>query len=145
MLRFVWVWKLLCCWLVGFGADGININQNNLYTINYLDNLYNSQTKRTTSAYFYELDQSSTNNGYIAKFENCDIKGHFGTTFILLEPRIIQSDFLYPESFANQKDKEIISLDNYSYGIYVSEKLISQLGEFPYHDSFLQKLPFFLN
>ena len=124
--------------LFSFGADGININQNNLYTIYYLDSLYNSQTKRTTSAYFYELDQSSTNNGYIAKFENCDIKGHFGTTFILLEPRIIQSDFLYPESFANQKDKEIISLDNYSYGIYVSEKLISQLGEFPYQ---LQTIP----
>ena len=118
--------------LFSFGADGNNINQNKLYTIDYLDSIYNGCTKRTSSAYFYELDKSSNNNGYIAKFENCDIEGHFGTTFILLEPRIIQSDFLYPESFANQKDQEIISLDDYSYGIYVSEKLISKLGEFPY-------------
>jgi signal transduction histidine kinase len=39
---------------------------------------------------------------------------------------------LYPESFANQKNREIITLDDYSYGIYASNKLISQLGEFPY-------------
>ena len=117
--------------LLSFGADGKNINQNNIYTLHYLDSIYNDCTNRTTSAYFYELKKSN-NNGYIAKFENCDIQGHHGTTFILLEPRIVQSDFLYPESFANQKNREIISLDDYSYGIYASDKLISQLGEFPY-------------
>lgn len=118
--------------LFSFNAEGNNVNQNTLFTIQYLDSIYNTCTKRTTSAYFYKLDELSYGNGLIAKYENCDLNGHYGTTFILLKPRIIQSDFLYPESFANQKREEMISIEEYSFGIYASNTLISQLGEYPY-------------
>lgn len=125
--------------IISFGADGRNINQNKQYTQHYLDSIYNHSTQRTNSAYFYELDIPTNRNGYIAKYENCTVEGHFGSTYILLQPRIIQSDFLYPEAFKNQRNPIAYDLNQYSYGIYAEGYLISQLGEFPYKLNALPK------
>ncbi|MGB1038822.1 MAG: hypothetical protein ACPGYY_09270, partial [Bacteroidia bacterium] len=118
--------------LLTYGPHGENINHSNIYDFTALDSLYNNHSSRTESDYFYQLDNPTSVNGYLAKYENCDIDGHFGTTFILLQPRVVQSEFLYPEVFANQKSKELLSLEDYSYGIYFDNKLISQKGKFPY-------------
>ena len=118
--------------LVSFDSTGVNINNTALYSYEDLDRVYNEQTTRTLSNYFYQINDPSLINGYIAKYENCDIYGHYGTTFILLQPRLIQSDFLYPEAFANQKKKELINLSDYSYSIYFKDRLISQKGSFAY-------------
>ncbi|HAV25425.1 MAG TPA: hypothetical protein DCX01_04530, partial [Bacteroidetes bacterium] len=84
------------------------------------------------SAYFYRLDNASGLNGYIAEYENCDIEGHYGSTYILLQPRMVQSEFLYPEVFKNQEDEPLISLNDYSFGLYFNNKLVSQRGSFSY-------------
>ncbi len=118
--------------LLSFDPSGENINQNDIYTYNDLNEVYNNNTKRTQSDYFYQIDNPINFNGYIAKYENCDIEGHFGTTFILLQPRVVQSEFLYPEVFANQQSKEVVNLDDFSYGIYFNNRLISQKGNFSY-------------
>ena len=118
--------------LISFDSTGKNINDNNIYSFNKLDSIYNYNTKRTVSNYFYQINKPENFNGYMAKYENCDINGHYGTTFILLQPRLIQSEFLYPEVFANQKQKELVNMDDYSYGIYFNRKLISQKGSFQY-------------
>jgi signal transduction histidine kinase len=126
--------------LLTFGPEGQNINQNNIYEYDDLDIVYNNNSKRTASAYFYQIDDPISVNGYIAKYENCDIEGHFGTTFILLQPRVVQSEFIYPEVFKNQKSKEITKLNDYSYGIYFNQRLISQKGSYPYKLNALPKL-----
>ena len=118
--------------LFSFDSAGLNINQNALYTYEDLDHVYNKNTRRTESNYFYQIDNPASFNGYIGKYENCDLNGHNGTTFILLQPRVVQSEFLYPEVFANQKSREVVSLQDYSYGIYFNDRLISQRGSFPY-------------
>jgi two-component system, NtrC family, nitrogen regulation sensor histidine kinase NtrY len=118
--------------LYTFGPNQEIIASNNPYTFSDLDSVYNTNTKRTASAYFFQIDDPTSLNGYIAKYENCNLEGHFGTTFILLQPRVVQSEFLYPEIFANQKSEETISMDDYSYGLYFNHVLISQKGNFPY-------------
>ena len=124
--------------LLSFDPEGKNINQNVIYNYDDLNEVYNNNTKRTSSDYFYQIDNPITFNGYIAKYENCDIDGHFGTTFIILQPRVVQSEFLYPEVFANQQTDEIVNLDDFSYGIYFNNQLISQKGSYSYQ---LNKIP----
>lgn len=118
--------------LLSFGPDGSNINATNLYTFPYLDSIFNHHSFRTTSAYFYRLNNASGLNGYIAKYENCDIDGHYGSTFILLQPRVVQSNFLYPEVFKNQENNTLGSIEDYSFGLYFGNQLLSQRGSFPY-------------
>jgi two-component system nitrogen regulation sensor histidine kinase NtrY len=118
--------------LLSFSPDGSNINGSSLYTFGYLDSLFNNHTSRTQSAYFYRLDNTSGLNGYIAEYENCDLAGQYGSTYILLQPRVVQSDFLYPEVFKNQEDKPLISLNDYSFGLYFNDQLVSQKGNYSY-------------
>jgi two-component system nitrogen regulation sensor histidine kinase NtrY len=118
--------------LYNFGPHEETLAASSPYTYVDLDSVYNNNSKRTASAYFYQIDNPISLNGYIAKYENCNIEGDFGTTFILLQPRVVQSEFLYPEVFANQQSEETISLDDYSYGLYFNGILISQKGGFPY-------------
>ncbi len=118
--------------LLSFDPYGNNINDNSLYSFSHLDSLFNNHTNRTKSAYFYKLDNYSGLNGYLAKYENCNLEGNFGTTYILLQPRIVQSEFIYPEAFKNQKDVPLQSLNDYSFGLYFKTKLVSQRGSFAY-------------
>jgi two-component system nitrogen regulation sensor histidine kinase NtrY len=124
--------------LLSFDPEGNNINSNTLYSFPYLDSVFNTNTLRTASDYFYRIKNPEAINGYIAKYENCDLEGNYGTTFIILQPRIVQSEFLYPEVFANQEDEELELTDNYNYGIYFNNKLISQKGTYAYA---LNRLP----
>ena len=124
--------------LLSFSQDGSNINGSNLYTFRYLDSIFNNHTSRTKSAYFYRFDNTSGLSGYIAEYENCDLKGQYGSTYILLQPRIVQSEFLYPEVFKNQEDKQLVSLNDYSFGLYFNDQLVSQRGNFSYQ---LNSLP----
>jgi two-component system, NtrC family, nitrogen regulation sensor histidine kinase NtrY len=118
--------------LFTFSPNQETLSVNSPYTYADLDSVYNNNTKRTASAYFYQIDNPISLNGYIAKYENCNLEGHFGTTFILLQPRVVQSEFLYPEIFENQKSEETITLDDFSYGLYFNNLLVSQKGGFPY-------------
>ena len=118
--------------LLSFGPDGSNLNGSSLYGFRYLDSIFNNHSSRTASAYFYRLDNASGLNGYIAEYENCDLNGHYGNTYILLQPRIVQSEFLYPEVFKNQEDKPLVSLNDYSFGLYFNNELVSQRGNFSY-------------
>lgn len=118
--------------LLSFSPDGSNINGSSLYSFSFLDSIFNNHSSRTSSAYFYRLDNASGLNGYIAEYENCDIEGHYGSTYILLQPRVVQSEFLYPEVFKNQEDEPLVSLNDYSFGLYFNNQLVSQRGSFSY-------------
>ena len=118
--------------LLSFSPDGSNINGSSLYTFSYLDSIFNNHTSRTLSAYFYRLDNASGLNGYIAEYENCDLDGQYGSTYILLQPRVVQSEFLYPEVFKNQEDEPLVSLNDYSFGLYFNNQLVSQRGNYSY-------------
>lgn len=118
--------------VLSFDSLGNNINNSRSFNYDELNALFNFQTRSTASNYFYQITATEFVNSYIAKYENCDLEGHFGTTFILLQPRLIQSDYLYPEAFANQAEQTYYNTDILAYGIYYNRQLISQKGSYNY-------------
>lgn len=115
-----------------FDAEGNNLNGNELYGREVLSEVHNFETYPSLSNYFYRIKHPSELNGYIAKFENCDLEGSFGETFILLQPKFIQRAYFYPPFLGNRETEGPFDFDQYSYAVYSSEKLVRQRGDFPY-------------
>lgn len=115
-----------------FDSSGSNLNSSTQYEFELLNQLYNFQAFPTLSNHFYQVKSPEIFNGYLAKFENCDINGHYGNVFILLEPKFIQSSYEYPQLTQKKKESKIINIDNYSYAVYNENRLMHQKGSFSY-------------
>ncbi|MCB9241049.1 MAG: HAMP domain-containing histidine kinase [Flavobacteriales bacterium] len=118
--------------IISFDSAGNNINSTTRYSFEDLNYLYNFQAFPTLSNHFYQVKSNEVFNGYLAKFENCDLHGHYGNIFILLEPKFIQSSYEYPQLAQKRPEHKIINLENYSYAIYNQNKLVHQKGNFSY-------------
>lgn len=116
--------------VVSFDSLGNNINANPLFRQSDLDEIYNYLSYPTLSYFFYQVKQPAPVNGYIAKYENCDLQGNNGEIYLLVQPRIIQSEHYYP--FIEKEGRNVFNMEDYSYGIYQDGVLTSQKGEFPY-------------
>lgn len=119
--------------VLSFDSLGNNINSSTLYNIDDLNEMYNFKSFPTLSNHFYQVKSDRIFNGYLAKFENCDLNGHYGSVFILLEPKFIQSSYEYPQLVSRKKDSRIFDLDDYSYALYSGGLLLNQKGTFPYN------------
>lgn len=119
--------------ILSFDSAGNNINSSTLYSYSDLDSIYNYQSFQTLSNHFYQVKSERIFNGYLAKFENCDLYGHYGSVFILLEPKFIQSSYEYPQLVSLKKDNLIFDIDDYSYALYSNDKLLNQKGTYPYN------------
>jgi signal transduction histidine kinase len=118
--------------VLSFDSAGNNINSSTRFSFDDLNKLYNYQALPTLSNHFYQVKSTDIFNGYLAKFENCDLNGHYGNIFILLEPKFIQSSYEYPQLSQKKKEGKIINLENYSYAVYNQGRLMHQKGSFSY-------------
>ncbi|MCB9262020.1 MAG: hypothetical protein H6607_06570 [Flavobacteriales bacterium] len=118
--------------ILSFDSVGNNINSTTLYTQEYLDQIYNEGSFPTLSHHFYQVRSDRIFNGYLAKFELCDITGHHGNIFILLEPKFFQGFYQYPDLMHQKKERRVFSLDHYSYALFVNNRLLNQHGSYPY-------------
>ncbi|MFT5480213.1 MAG: two-component system nitrogen regulation sensor histidine kinase NtrY, partial [Bacteroidia bacterium] len=118
--------------VMSFDSLGTNINSSTLYSFDQLNDIYNNSTFSTISNHFYQVKNSQIFNGYLAKFENCDITGHYGSIFILLEPKFIQSSYEYAALVQKKKERSVFDIDDYSYAIYNRGTLMHQKGSFSY-------------
>ena len=118
--------------VLSFDSAGNNINSSTLYNAEDLNEIYNFKSFPTISNHFYQVKSDRIFNGYLAKFENCDLNGHYGSVYILLEPKFIQSSYEYPQLVNKRKDSKIFDLDDYSYALYSNGKLLNQKGTYPY-------------
>ena len=118
--------------VLSFDPNGKNINSSTLYNFEDLDNIYNYKSFPTLSNHFYQVKSDRIFNGYLAKFENCDLYGHYGTVFILLEPKFIQSSYEYPQLVRQKQENRIFDIDDYAYALYSNGKLLNQKGTYPY-------------
>jgi len=118
--------------ILSFDSIGNNINSSTLYNFHDLNEIYNFSSFPTLSNHFYQIRSTEIANGYLAKFENCDLNGHYGNIFILLEPKFIQSSYSYPELIKKKRDAKLFDLEDYSYVIYNQGRLIHQKGEYSY-------------
>ena len=119
--------------VLSFDSAGNNINSSTLYNYSDLDDIYNFKSFQTLSNHFYQVKSDRIFNGYLAKFENCDLNGHYGSVFILLEPKFIQSSYEYPQLISRKKDSRLFDIDDYSYALYSNGKLLNQKGTYPYN------------
>jgi two-component system, NtrC family, nitrogen regulation sensor histidine kinase NtrY len=119
--------------VLSFDSAGNNINSSTLYNYNDLDDIYNFKSFQTLSNHFYQVKSDRIFNGYLAKFENCDLNGHYGSVFILLEPKFIQSSYEYPQLISRKKDSRLFDIDDYSYALYSNGTLLNQKGTYPYN------------
>ncbi|MBI1307220.1 MAG: HAMP domain-containing protein [Bacteroidetes bacterium] len=118
--------------VISFDSVGNNINSSTRYSYEDLNYLYNFQAFPTMSNHFYQVKSTEIFNGYLAKFENCDLHGHYGNIFILLEPKFIQSSYEYPQLAQKRPEQKVIDLENYSYAIYNRNRLMHQKGSYSY-------------
>ncbi len=119
--------------VLSFDSAENNINSSTLYSYDDLNDIYNYKSFPTLSAHFYQVKSDRIFNGYLAKFENCDLNGHYGNVFILLEPKFIQSSYEYPQFIGLKSDNRLFDIDDYSYALYSNGKLLHQKGTYPYN------------
>ncbi|MFM9944201.1 MAG: histidine kinase dimerization/phospho-acceptor domain-containing protein, partial [Bacteroidia bacterium] len=118
--------------ILSFDSTGKSINLDTRFSFKLLDKIYSFQSFPTISNHFYQIKNNAGVRGYIAKFETCNLEGNFGTVFLLLQPKIIQSSHSYPDIFEDKKQQNVFDFKDYSYAIYQNEKLVSQKGDYPY-------------
>jgi len=121
--------------ILSFDSTGKSINLDSRLSFKLLDKIYSFQSFPTISNHFYQIKNNAGVRGYIAKFETCNLEGSFGSVFLLLQPKIIQSTHSYPDIFNDKKQQSIFEFKDYSYAIYQNTKLVSQKGDYPYRMS----------
>lgn len=118
--------------ILSFDSTGRSINLDTRFSFKLLDKIYLFESYPTISNHFYQIKNKTGVRGYIAKFETCNLEGSFGTVFLLLQPKIIQSSHSYPDIFEDKKQQSVFDFKDYSYAIYQGTKLVSQKGDYPY-------------
>lgn len=118
--------------ILSFDSTGRSISLSSRYSYKLLDAIYAFESFPTISNHFYHIKNKTGVRGYIAKFETCNLEGSFGTVFLLLQPKIIQSSHSYPDIFDAKKQQNVFEFKDYSYAIYQGSKLVSQKGDYPY-------------
>jgi signal transduction histidine kinase len=118
--------------VLSFDSTGKSMLLDTRYSYKLLDHIYAFESFPTISNHFYQIKNKTGVRGYIAKFETCNLEGSFGTVFLLLQPKIIQSSHSYPDIFDDKRQQRAFEFKDYSYAIYQNSKLVSQKGDYPY-------------
>ncbi len=118
--------------ILSFDSTGKSINLDTRFSYRFLDKIYAFHSFPTISNHFYQIKNKAGVRGYIAKFETCNLAGNYGTVFLLLQPKIIQSSHSYPDIFDDKKQQSVFDFKDYSYAIYQGSKLLGQKGDYPY-------------
>jgi signal transduction histidine kinase len=114
--------------LIPFNKKREPVGNNILFEYEELNDLYHFHSDPTLSNYFYRVKDPRFFHGYIVKLEDCVIEEDISTTFLLVKPRLYNSENFYPETFENDAIQKLYAATNYSIGIYYLGELISKVG-----------------
>jgi two-component system, NtrC family, nitrogen regulation sensor histidine kinase NtrY len=106
--------------------------ENNYYTHEFVDNLYNNFSQATLSNYFYYIVYPSVQYNYIAKYDYCVGTRTMGSLYILLRRKLIQDQSLFTQLLSQNSSANIAPPYNYSYAIYQNNKLVNKGGKYSY-------------
>jgi two-component system nitrogen regulation sensor histidine kinase NtrY len=115
-----------------FDSLGNSFKEKNTMSFAELATLFNLQSSPTLSKSFNYITNPAYTSSYISKFEYNRNNNCLGTVFILLKPKLIQDENLFPELLNNGNIKTSRQNNNYSYAIYKYGELVNQSGAFPY-------------
>ncbi len=100
---------------------------------NRLNAILNTQAKPTGIAGLYYYDESYERFSYITKKLIRDTSQNIlGSIFILVSPKNIKSETLYPELFSKGHNSAIENSSEYAFAIYNKRKLISSHNDYPF-------------
>lgn len=115
-----------------FDSLGRSIGGASKFNFTFLSKMYDFDAMPTISDHFYHIKDPSVINGYIARFDNCDLEGHNGSSFLVLQPKFIQIPHLFPRLLKKGKPVSGYDVSQYSYAIYVNGVLRHQKGGYAY-------------
>lgn len=108
-----------------FNEDNISYNE--------LNTILNTQSKPTGVGGLYYYDEAYDKFSYISKKVIKDTADYLlGTIFILVTPKKIRNEKLYPELFSKGTDNAIENSSLYAFAIYNKRKLISSHNDYPF-------------
>ncbi len=108
-----------------FNEDNISYNE--------LNTILNTQSKPTGVGGLYYYDEAYDKFSYISKKIIKDTSDNLlGTIFILVTPKKIRNEKLYPELFSKGVDNAIENSSLYAFAIYNKKKLISSHNDYPF-------------
>lgn len=103
------------------------------FSYNQLNTILNSQAKATSIIGLYYYDESFDRFNYISKKNIIDTAGRqLGTIFILVTPKKIRNEMIYPELFSKGIEKAIENSSMYSFAVYNKGKLTSSHNDYPF-------------
>ena len=119
-----------------FDDNELSLFNDDKASFNQLNSILNTQAKKTAVAGLYYYDESYDRFNYISKKEINDFSGKFiGTVFILVSPKRIKNDKIYPELFSKGSNTAIENSSTYAFAIYNKNKLISSQNDYPFSTS----------
>lgn len=127
--------------LFRFTTDNELLSRENIFSYGELNDLYLFHSDPTLANYFYRIKDPRLFHGYIVKLENCLLEENVSTTFLMVKPRLSQSENFYPETFENHSNAPVYNPPNYSVGVYYRGELVSKTGNvgFPFNTENLEK------
>ncbi len=100
---------------------------------NQLNSILNTQAKPTSVKGLFYYDESYDRFNYISKKVINDFSGNFlGTIFILVSPKRLKNDMLYPELFSKGSNAAIENSSTYAYASYIKGKIVSSHNDYPF-------------
>lgn len=106
--------------------------ENNYYTYDFVDNLYNNFAQQTLSSYFYYILYPSVQYSYIAKYDYCSDVRTMGSLYILLKRKLIQDQSLFTELLSQSGGDNNSPPYSYSYALYQNNRLVNKGGKYSY-------------
>lgn len=106
--------------------------ENNYYTYEFVDNLYNNFSQSTLSSYFYYILYPSVQYTYIAKYDYCSDVRTMGSLYILLKRKLIQDQSLFTELLSQSGGNNNAPPYRYSYALYQNDRLVNKGGKYSY-------------
>jgi len=113
-------------------------NNNPLYNngrlgYNQLNTILITQARPTSIKGLYYYDESFDRFNYISKKSVVDTSGKtVGSLFIIVTPKNVKNEMIYPELFGKGKESAIENSSLYSFAIYSNGKLVSSHNDYPF-------------
>jgi signal transduction histidine kinase len=119
--------------LFDYDAGGNDFKENNYYSLDFINEIYSSETKETLSNSFYLVSNPALRFGYMAKFDICTPQENLGHLFIVLRPKFIQEEKIFTELLTRSNEDRIQELGAFSYAVYQDGQLMYQSGNYSYN------------
>ncbi|RYF88286.1 MAG: HAMP domain-containing protein, partial [Chitinophagaceae bacterium] len=119
--------------IYSFDETGRALFNDDNSTYEQLNTILNTQAKETAVRGLFYYDESYDRFNYISKKEINDFSGKFlGTIFILVSPKRLKNDMLYPELFSKGSNTAIENSSTYAYAIYIKGNIVISHNDYPF-------------